>query len=105
MIRRPPRSTLFPSPPLSRSTPAVKVAALDATGNTVTGFTGSVTLAIGTNPSGGTLTGGGPGAAGRGGAAVRGVKNDKPGAGQPRPAASGKHTGGPSASSNNTAPP
>jgi hypothetical protein len=38
-------------------TPAVKVAAMDFVGNTVTGFTGNVTLAIGTNPSGGALSG------------------------------------------------
>ena len=38
-------------------TPAVQVAAMDFVGNTVTGFTGDVTLAIGTNPSGGTLSG------------------------------------------------
>ena len=38
-------------------TPPVKVTALDANGNTVTRFTGSVTIVIGTNPSGGTLSG------------------------------------------------
>jgi len=38
-------------------TPAVQVAAHDAQGNPATGFTGSVTVAIGTNPSGGTLSG------------------------------------------------
>jgi alpha-tubulin suppressor-like RCC1 family protein len=38
-------------------TPAVRVTALDAFGNTATGFTGSATVAIGTNPSGGTLSG------------------------------------------------
>ncbi|HYU00563.1 MAG TPA: hypothetical protein VEK85_09300, partial [Gemmatimonadales bacterium] len=37
--------------------PAVQVAARDAQGNLVTGFTGSVTVALGTNPSGGTLAG------------------------------------------------
>ncbi len=40
--------------PLMTITPAVQVAAEDASGNTVTGFTGSVTIAIGHN--GGTLT-------------------------------------------------
>ncbi|HET7250071.1 MAG TPA: hypothetical protein VFI79_09515 [Gemmatimonadales bacterium] len=39
-------------------TPAVKVTALDSLGNTASSFTGTVTLAIGTNPGGGTLTGG-----------------------------------------------
>jgi hypothetical protein len=38
-------------------TPAVQVTVRDAFGNTATGFTGSVTVAIGTNPSGGVLTG------------------------------------------------
>jgi len=38
-------------------TPAVEVTARDANGNTATGFTGSVTLAIGTNAGGGTLAG------------------------------------------------
>jgi alpha-tubulin suppressor-like RCC1 family protein len=38
-------------------TPAVQVAARDAQGNTDTRYTGSVTVAIGTNPSGGTLSG------------------------------------------------
>src|SRR2546429_9986268 len=63
MIRRPPRSTLFPYTTLFRSvaggsiTPAVEVTAHDANGNTATGFTGNVTLAIGTNPGGGALSG------------------------------------------------
>src|SRR2546429_7176045 len=63
MIRRPPRSTLFPYTTLFRSvaggsiTPAVEVTAHDANGNTATGFTGNVTLAIGTNPAGGALSG------------------------------------------------
>src|SRR5439155_1569082 len=38
-------------------TPAVSVTAQDALGNTVSGFTGTVTVAIGTNPGGGTLAG------------------------------------------------
>src|SRR4029077_5220987 len=38
-------------------TPAVQATALDAQGNTVTGFTGTVTVAIGTNPGGGALSG------------------------------------------------
>src|SRR5258708_5563284 len=36
---------------------AVRVAAQDASGNTATAFTGSVVVAIGTNPAGGTLGG------------------------------------------------
>src|SRR5256885_1876306 len=38
-------------------TPAVEVTAQDGNGNTATGFTGNITVAIGTNPSSGTLTG------------------------------------------------
>ncbi|HZI22909.1 MAG TPA: hypothetical protein VFD76_10345, partial [Gemmatimonadales bacterium] len=37
--------------------PAVKVRALDALGNLVPGFTGSVSIALGSNPVGGTLSG------------------------------------------------
>src|SRR5439155_1698709 len=37
--------------------PAVKVRALDALGNLVTGFTGSVAIALGSNPGGSTLSG------------------------------------------------
>src|SRR5438552_5024571 len=43
--------------------PAVKVRALDALGNVATGFTGDVTLALGANPGGGTLSGTNPVAA------------------------------------------
>ena len=38
-------------------TPAVQVTARDIVGNTVTSFTGAVTIAIGTNAGGGTLSG------------------------------------------------
>src|SRR2546427_738036 len=38
-------------------TPAVQVTARDARGNPVAAFTGTVTLALGTNPAGGTLSG------------------------------------------------
>jgi len=37
--------------------PAIEVAATDQTGNTDTRYTGAITVAIGTNPAGGTLTG------------------------------------------------
>ena len=37
--------------------PAVKVTARDAYGNTATSFHGSMTMSIGQNPSGGTLSG------------------------------------------------
>src|SRR3989449_704412 len=86
MIRRPPRSTLFPYTTLFRSsagftvtpgaatelvftaepsnaaagaaiTPAVRVTARDAQGNTATGFTGTVTVALDANPGSSTLSG------------------------------------------------
>src|SRR5438309_2070640 len=37
--------------------PAVQVTALDPAGNPVPGFTGNVTVVLGTNPGGGTLSG------------------------------------------------
>ena len=37
--------------------PAVRVTARDAAGNPASGFTGAITLALGANPSGGTLSG------------------------------------------------
>src|SRR3989440_185475 len=73
MIRRPPRSTLFPYTTLFRSlaftvqpsntvagaaiSPAVQITALDPAGNPVPSFTGSVTVALGNNPGGSTLSG------------------------------------------------
>ena len=41
----------------STISPAVQVAAQDDAGNTVTGFTDDITIVLGTNPSGGTLSG------------------------------------------------
>src|SRR5437879_8284784 len=38
-------------------TPAVKLRALDALGNVATGFTGAITVALGSNPGGATLSG------------------------------------------------
>src|SRR5439155_405481 len=38
-------------------TPAVRVTALDGQGNTATGFTGNVTVALGANPGSGMLSG------------------------------------------------
>src|SRR2546425_12348532 len=57
MIRRPPRSTLFPYTTLFRSTPAIQVTVLDSLGNTDPNFTAAVTIAIRTNPVGGNLSG------------------------------------------------
>src|SRR2546430_13087099 len=62
-------------------TPAVQVTAQDASGNTASGFTGNVTVAIGTNPSSGTLSGTKTVAAVAGVATFPGLSIDKAGAG------------------------
>src|SRR5947207_288347 len=62
-------------------TPAVQLTALDASNNTATGFTGNVTLAIGTNPSGGTLAGTATVAASAGVATFANLSIDKVGTG------------------------
>src|SRR5205823_236072 len=62
-------------------TPAVEVTAQDAGGNTATGFTGDITVAIGTNPSSGTLAGTLTHAAVAGVATFPGLSIDKAGTG------------------------
>src|SRR5204863_4963779 len=62
-------------------TPAVQVTAQDGRGNTATGFTGNFTVAIGTNPSTGTLAGTKVVAAVAGVATVSGLSIDKVGTG------------------------
>src|SRR5207245_688849 len=62
-------------------TPAIEVTARDANGNTATGFTGNVTLAIGTNTGGGTLSGTATHAAVGGVATFAGLSIDKVGTG------------------------
>src|SRR5207244_2704876 len=62
-------------------TPAVQVTARDGQGNTATGFTGNVTVAIGANPSGGTLAGTATVAAVSGVATFSGLSIDKAGTG------------------------
>src|SRR5213076_3001715 len=62
-------------------TPAVEVTAQDGDGNTATGFTGSITVAIGTNPSTGTLSGTKTMAAVAGVATFSGLSIDKAGTG------------------------
>src|SRR5204862_8005991 len=62
-------------------TPAVQVTALDASNNTWTGFTGDVTVAIGTNPGSGTLAGTATVAASAGGARFANLSIDKVGPG------------------------
>src|SRR5207244_3305217 len=62
-------------------TPAVEVTAQDGNGNTATGFTGNITVAIGTNPSSGTLAGTLTHAAVAGVATFSGLGIDKVGTG------------------------
>ncbi len=62
-------------------TPAVKVRALDAWGNLATSFAGSVSIAVGANPGGGTLSGTSPIAAVSGVATFFDLSIDKAGAG------------------------
>src|SRR5512143_2277783 len=62
-------------------TPAVVVTCFDQLGNIATGFTGSVTMAIGTNPSGGILSGTTSVAAVAGVATFSALKIDKAGVG------------------------
>ncbi|HYU89028.1 MAG TPA: PKD domain-containing protein, partial [Gemmatimonadales bacterium] len=62
-------------------TPPVQVAALDAAEHVVQGFTGAIGLALGTNPGGGTLSGGAPLNAVNGVATFSGLRIDKAGIG------------------------
>jgi hypothetical protein len=73
--------------------PAIAVTARDAKGNTATGFTGSVTLAIGTNAGGGTLGGTVAVNATAGVASFSTVHINKSGIGYTLTAASGTLTG------------
>src|SRR5207249_4828696 len=61
--------------------PPVEVAALDAMSNTVPGFTGNVTVTIGTNPAGGTVSGTTTVAAASGVATFSNLSIDKSGTG------------------------
>src|SRR5207247_1273308 len=69
--------------------PAVQVTALDAEGNTATGFSGNVTAALGTNPGGGTLSGTATVAAVAGVATFSTLSIDKIGTGYTLTAAAG----------------
>src|SRR5439155_177451 len=60
-------------------TPAVQITAQDGNGNTAAGFTGNITVAIGTNPSSGTLSGTKTVAAVAGVATFSGLSIDKAG--------------------------
>ncbi|HET9709845.1 MAG TPA: invasin domain 3-containing protein, partial [Gemmatimonadales bacterium] len=75
-------------------TPAVQVTASDAFGNRATGFAGSVTIAIGANPGGGTLTGTLTAVADTGVATFANLKIDKAAAGYTLMASSGALTQG-----------
>src|SRR5207244_12560964 len=61
--------------------PAIQVTAQDGSGNTATGFTGNITLAIGTNSGSGTLAGTLSHAAVGGVATFSGLSIDKAGTG------------------------
>jgi hypothetical protein len=77
----------------STITPAVEVTARDPFGNVATGFTGNVTLAIGSNPGGGTLGGTATVAAVAGVASFATLSIDKVGVGYTLVAGSGGLTG------------
>ena len=72
--------------------PAMQVAVRDSFANLVTGFTGNLTLSIGTNPSAGTLSGTTTVAAANGVAIFSGLTIDKAGAGYRLVASSGTLT-------------
>src|SRR5207244_2177655 len=84
-------------------TPAVTVTAEDGLGNTVTSFNGSVTVAIGTNPSGGTLSGTSTVTASNGVASFSSLSINKAGTGYTLAASASGLTGSPSAAFNITA--
>src|SRR5439155_940532 len=77
--------------------PPVEVAALDAMSNTVPGFTGNVTVTIGTNPAGGTVSGTTTVAAASGVATFSNLSIDKRGTGYTLSAAATPLTGATSA--------
>src|SRR5947208_6043545 len=70
-------------------TPAVQVTAQDALGNTASGFTGTVTVALGANPVGGTLSGHTTVAASAGVATLADLSLDRAGTGYTLTAAGG----------------
>ncbi|MEP6475211.1 MAG: hypothetical protein ABJC74_15915 [Gemmatimonadota bacterium] len=86
-------------------TPTVKVAVQDSHGNTVTDATNAITLAIGTNPAAGTLTGGGPVTAAAGVASFTTLSIDQIGAGYTLTATAGGLTAVTSGAFNVTATP
>ena len=84
-------------------TPAVTITVQDAGGNTVTGSSASITIAIGTNPGGGTLSGTKTINAVNGVATFSNLSIDKPGTGYKLSASSSGLTGTTSTTFNVTA--
>src|SRR5437762_286442 len=85
--------------------PAVRVTARDAAGNVVTGFTGLITVALGANPGGGTLSGTTSVTAVNGVATFSTLSINNPGTGYTLVASASGLTGTTSTSFNITAPP
>lgn len=83
--------------------PAIRVAATDAGGNIVPGFSGSISLAIGTNPNSGTLSGTTSVSASNGIASFTNLSIDKAGSGYTLNASSSGLSGVTSSSFNITA--
>src|SRR6059058_4152657 len=83
-------------------TPAVQVTAQDAQGNTASGFTGTVTVGLGANPVGGTLSGHTTVAASAGVATLADLSLDRAGTGYTLTAAGGGLSGATSAAFNIT---
>jgi hypothetical protein len=105
----PAASLTFTTPPPVSTTPQTAfgfaVTARDLGGNTVTGFVGSVTVAIGTNPAGGTLSGTLTQSAVAGVATFSGISIDNIGAGYILSASATGPTAGTSAAFDIVAPP
>lgn len=99
----------FTAQPQSAQTGAslgtITVAAVDSTGSTVTDFSGTVALAIGTNPGGGTLSGTAAVALGNGVATFSGLSIDKTGNGYTLTASTSGLKSATSSTFNVTAPP
>src|SRR5438093_2509073 len=91
------------SPAGSATTPAIRVTARDSFGNTATGFAANVTLAIGNNAGGGTLSGTATQTAVAGIATFSGLTINKAGTGYTLTAAATGLASGTSASFNITA--
>src|SRR5262249_37739418 len=84
-------------------TPAITVTALDASNNVATGFANQISLAIGTNAGGGTLTGGAAVSPVSGVATFSGASIDKAGTGYTPTTAATAVTGATSGTFSSTA--